>query len=137
MPRRSVRGGTLHSPFTLDPARQRRSLRLGVRPQSHDMEKIYEFKSSWYSDGRSEHPVCQGRRCFVEQFIPQREFSELFGGYVLSEDSSGEEFLGVWSRRTSQSFRRILRERGAHFTMSRDAPALRVKVTSAHRGRVA
>ena len=62
------------------------------------MEKIYAFMSGWYSDGRSEHLVCQGHRSFVEQFIPQREFSELFGGYVLSEDSSGEEFLGVWSR---------------------------------------
>jgi len=101
------------------------------------MEKIYDFMSRWYSDGRSEHPVCQGRRSFVEQFIPKREFSELFGGYVLSEDSSGEEFLGVWSRRTGQRFRRILRERGAQFTISRDVPALRVKVTAARPGNVA
>ena len=41
--------------------------------------------------------MSQGRRSFVEQFIPQRESSTLFGGYVVSEDSSGEEFLGVWS----------------------------------------
>ena len=101
------------------------------------MEKIYEFKSSWYSDGRSEHPVCQGRRRFVEQFILQREFSALFGGYVLSEDTSGEEFLGVWSRRTGQKFRRILRERGAQFTISRDVPALRGKATAAQPGNMA
>jgi hypothetical protein len=101
------------------------------------MEQIYDFMSDWYSDGRSEHPVCQGRRSFVERFIPQGEFSELFGGYVLSEDSSGEEFLGVWSRRTGQRFRRILRERGAQFTISTDVPALRVKVTATHPGNVA
>jgi hypothetical protein len=93
--------------------------------------------SDWYSDGRSEHSVCQGRRSFIEEFIPQREFSELFGGYVLSEDSSGEEFLGVWSRRTGQRFRRILRERGAQFTISTDVPALRVKVTATQPGNVA
>ena len=101
------------------------------------MEKIYDFMSDWYSDGRPEHPVCQGRRSFIEQFIPQREFSELFGGYVLSEDSTGEEFLGVWSRRTGQRFRRILRERGAQFTISADVPALRVKVTATQPGNVA
>ena len=58
------------------------------------MERIYAFTSNWYSDGRSEHSVCQGRRTFVEQFIPRDEFSDLFGGYVLSADSE-EEYLGV------------------------------------------
>ena len=90
------------------------------------MEKIYAFMSEWYSDKRPEHPICQGRRSFIEQYIPRREFSELFGGYVLSEDSSGEEFLGVWSRRTAQKFRRILRERGAQFITSSDVPPLRL-----------
>src|SRR4051794_28762306 len=99
------------------------------------MEQIYDLMSNWYSDGRSEHPVCQGRRFFVERFIRKEEFSELFGGYVLSEDSSGKEFLGVWGRRKGQRFRRILRDRGAQFTISRDVPALRVKITAAERGK--
>jgi hypothetical protein len=97
------------------------------------MEQLYEFMDCWHSDGRSGHPVCQGRRLFVEQFIPKLEFGELFGGYVLSEDSAGGEFLGVWSRRTCQKFRRILRERGARFTVSSDIPKLRVKVRSVGR----
>jgi hypothetical protein len=101
------------------------------------MEKLYDFMSEWYSDGRSEHPVCQGRRAFIEQFIPQPEFADLFGGYVLSADSSDGEFLGVWSRRTCQKFRRILRERGAQFEVSSEPPKLRLKVTSTRRSHVA
>ncbi len=94
------------------------------------MEHLYQFMSQWYSDGRSEHPVCQGRAAFVRRFIPQPEFMELFGGFVLSADSSGDEFLGVWSRRMCSRFQRILRERGAEFDVRSDPPQLRLKVTS-------
>jgi hypothetical protein len=100
------------------------------------MDYIYEFMSNWYSDGRSEHSVCQGRRVFVERFIPQSEFDDLFGGYVLSADSSDDEYLGVWSRRMCSRFRRLLRERGAHFETSKEPPKLRLKVTAARRGNV-
>jgi hypothetical protein len=100
------------------------------------MDYIYEFMSNWYSDGRSEHPVCQGRRVFVERFIPLAEFDGLFGGYVLSADSSDEEYLGVWSRRMCSRFRRLLRERGAQFETCKEPPKLRLKVTAARRGNV-
>ncbi len=107
---------------------------LGIRKRinrtSCVMENVYDFRSDWYSDGRSERVVCVGRRSFIEQFIPHREFSELFGGYVLLVDSSGEEFLGVWARRKGQRFRHILRLRGAQFVMSTDIPPLRRIVTS-------
>lgn len=95
------------------------------------MEKLYEFSWDWHTaDGRSERLVCQGRRKFVEQFIPKAEFASLFGGYILSEGRFGTEFLGVWSRKMCKRFRRILRERGAEFSLSTDAPKLRVKVFS-------
>jgi len=99
------------------------------------MEHLYEFMSGWYSNGRSEHPVCQGRRAFVEKFIPRREFMELFGGYALSADSSNEEYLGVWSRRMCQRFRRLLRERGAQFEISKELPNLRLKSTATIKAR--
>jgi hypothetical protein len=63
------------------------------------VEQLYEFTSNWYRDGRSERTTCQGRRSFVQGFIPLREFADLFGGHVLSEDSSEQQFLGVWGRR--------------------------------------
>jgi len=94
------------------------------------VERIYEFTSNWYRDGRSQRTTCQGRRLFIERFIPLREFAGLFGGYVRSADSSGDEFLGVWSHRTCQRFRRILRERGAQFELHRATPALRLKILS-------
>jgi hypothetical protein len=94
------------------------------------MEHLYQFTSRWYTDGRSEHPVCQGRAAFVREFIPEREFMSLFGGFVLSADSSGEEYLGVWSRRMCSRFRRVLRERGAQFEVRTDPPHLRLKITS-------
>ncbi|MEP6903445.1 MAG: hypothetical protein ABJA66_17090 [Actinomycetota bacterium] len=60
------------------------------------METIYEYESNFYSDGRSEMVVCQGSKSFVETFILQKEFQELFGGFILSGNvESGEEFLGV------------------------------------------
>jgi hypothetical protein len=93
------------------------------------MEHLYEYMSKWYSDGRSERSVCQARRTFVEMYIPRREFAELFGGYVLSTDSSGEEYLGVWSRKMGQRFRRLLRERGAQFETGKEPPNLKLKHT--------
>ena len=96
------------------------------------MEQLYEYMSQWYSDGRSEHPVCQGRRAFVEQFISRLEFADLFGGYALSEDVFEEEYLGVWGHRVCQRFRRIMRYRGADFLLNPTPPKLRLKVTSTH-----
>jgi hypothetical protein len=92
------------------------------------MEQLYEFTSDWYRDGRSERTTCQGPRSFIERFIRLAEFASLFGGHVLSHDSSGQQFLGVWSRRTCQKFRRVLRDRGAQFRLSRTKPSLRLTV---------
>jgi hypothetical protein len=96
------------------------------------VERIYEYKSNFYTDGRSEKIVCQGRKSFVESFISQKEFDELFGGFILSGNlESGEEFLGVWGRRKCQQFRRILRERGAEFELLKNLiPEFRRSLTS-------
>jgi hypothetical protein len=96
------------------------------------VETIYEYKSNFYSDERSERIVCQGGKSFVENFILQKEFEELFGGFILSGNlESGEEFLGVWGRRRCQNFRRLLRERGAEFKLLKNlVPKFRRVVTS-------
>jgi hypothetical protein len=87
------------------------------------MEKLYEYEWNFYSDGRSDKVFCQGRKVFVESFIPRKEFDELFGGFILSGDGKGsEEFIGVWGRRICRRFRRILRERGAEFVLIKDVP---------------
>lgn len=84
------------------------------------MEMLYEYDSNFYSDGRSEKIVCQGRKSFIQNFISQEEFYSFFGGYILSENIvTGEEFIGVWGKRKSQSLRRILRERNAEFELAR------------------
>jgi hypothetical protein len=100
------------------------------------MVQFYAFTSDWYRDGRAERTTCQGPRSFVERFIRLPEFASLFGGHVLSRDSSGQQFLGVWSRRTCQRFRRILRERGAEFKLSKDKPPLRLAVLALEHPRV-
>ncbi|MGI8639721.1 MAG: hypothetical protein ACR2MG_07180 [Pyrinomonadaceae bacterium] len=96
------------------------------------MEILYEYESTFYTDGRSEKLVCQGRKDFIEMFIIQKEFDELFGGFILSKNiESGEEFIGVWGRRKCQRFRRILRERGAEFKLLKDkVPEFRRIITS-------
>lgn len=75
----------------------------------------------------------RGARDAVERFIPLTEFGPLFGGYALwapPADPIPElpgEALGVWSRRTCQRLRRILRERGAVVEVRRErGPAQRV-----------
>lgn len=92
------------------------------------MESVYEYLSTWFHDHRSERVVCQGRASFVEEFIDKDEFPKLFGGYALSEDENGRDYLGVWGSRICKRFRRVLRERGACFQVSSDAPKLRLKV---------
>ncbi len=85
------------------------------------MERLYEYESNFYTGGRSEKFVCQGRKSFVENFIIQKEFHELFGGFILSgDDESGEEYVGVWGKRKCRKFRRILRERSAEFISTND-----------------
>lgn len=101
---------------------------MNLEPDTTHIEQIYVYMSE-YLGGRSEYPVCQGRRAFIEQFIPIQEFDDLFGGYVLSVDASGVEYLGVRSRRICQRFRRILRERGAQFEVSTKPPKLRLKMS--------
>ncbi len=99
------------------------------------MEIIYEYESSFYTDGRSEKIVCQGRKSFVENFILQKEFDELFGGFILSGNvESGEEFLGVWGKRKCQRMRRILRERGAEFKLQKNVvPSFRRIITTSRK----
>ncbi len=92
------------------------------------MEPLYEYLSAWFHDGRSERVVCQGRASFVEEFISREEFQALFGGYALSEDQSGCDYIGVWGSRVCKRFRRVLRERGASFQVRSEPPELRLKV---------
>jgi hypothetical protein len=68
----------------------------------------------------------RGARDAVERFIPLAEFEQLFGGYAMwarparrVQEMPGEA-LGVWSRRTCQRFRRVLRERGATIEVRRE-----------------
>ncbi len=96
------------------------------------MELLYEYESNFYTDGRSEKIVCQGRKSFIENFIAQEEFYELFNGFILSDSiESNEEFIGVWGKRKCQKFRRILRERNAEFRLVKSkTPEFRRIITS-------
>jgi hypothetical protein len=96
-------------------------------------EKLFEYVSAWFVDGRSERTVCQGSRSFVEQFIPRDEFAALFGGFCRSDGRDGKEFLGVWGRRKCQHFRRLLRERGAVFELVKENPGLQLRMQYSER----
>lgn len=78
------------------------------------------------SISRTPAVTLRGARDAVERFIPLRDFGALFGGYAMwapPADPIPElpgEALGVWSRRTCQRFRRILRERGAVVEVRRE-----------------
>ena len=95
-------------------------------------EKLYEYRSQLINPSAQTSVVIQGRAEFIERFIPQRELHQLFGGCIRSRDwDAGQEYLGVWGSREASRFRRILRERGASFTVERsEEPPFRPKVLS-------
>ena len=73
-----------------------------------------------FKDGASQPTIQLGKRSFVETYISESEFEELFGGYA-ARSIDGIEYLGVWSVRVASRMRRILRERGATFTVIKSA----------------
>ena len=105
------------------------ALRLFRRKEQHTAT-LYEYRSGLHRPG-SESVVIQGRAEFIERFIPRRELHRLFGGSIRSRDEAEQEYLGVWGARRASRFRRILRERGAAFTVERcDRPPFRPRVLS-------
>jgi hypothetical protein len=103
---------------------------------------LYEFRDPLHRSGAAAPVVVKGSRSAIEQFIPLHEFDDLFGGYVLwrtpakPTDSMPGHGLGVWGRRTTARFRRILRERGA--TIERvfgRGPEQQLLIVSQHFGR--
>ena len=95
-------------------------------------DKLYEYRLQRTQRSAQTSVVIQGRAEFIERFIPQRELQQLFGGFIRSRDwDAGHEYLGVWGSREASRFRRILRERGASFTIEcSEEPPFRPKVLS-------
>jgi hypothetical protein len=92
---------------------------------------LHEYRANWHTDGRSDRIVTQGDAEFIERYLPQKELAEVFGGFIRSRNpKDGREFLGVWGRRESSRFRRLLRERGARFEVRHTAPFARPKIVA-------
>src|SRR5471030_735446 len=63
---------------------------------------------------------CDGERKFVTAFMHEDDLAFEFRGWVRLRDSNtGKDYLGVWGRRNASRFRRLLRERGAEFSIIR------------------
>ena len=87
---------------------------------------VYEFREKVLDDTSTLPDVIKASREVVEKFIPLAEFPALFGGYIrwrppatASEDMPGEA-IGVWGRRNTSKFRRLLGERGAEVRRVKD-----------------
>ena len=79
---------------------------------------VYTFETPLQGHQRSIPVVIKADRKWVERFIPIGEFETLFGGYITWQPTKQiAETLGVWGKRNVSRFRRILRERGADFTV--------------------
>ena len=74
---------------------------------------------------------CDGEWKFVEAFMPEDDIAIEFGGWVRLRDAvTGKHYLGVWGRRNASRFRRLLRERGAEFSIiRREQPHRKIKMT--------
>jgi hypothetical protein len=64
---------------------------------------------------------CIGPKAFVEAHFPRAELTQAMGGWATFTRGD-ETWLGVWGARKTSRFRRILRERGAVFTLERKLP---------------
>ena len=65
--------------------------------------------------------LCDAETSFVEQFVALDDFILPFGGWIaMTDNDTGKAYLGVWGKRNAKRFRRMLRDRGAHFLLVRD-----------------
>ncbi|KQT42492.1 hypothetical protein ASG44_07015 [Methylophilus sp. Leaf459] len=90
-------------------------------PSSSRVGQLFLFKERMFKEGASQPTLQRGLRSFVETYIPEAEFEVFFGGYA-ARNISGEKYIGVWSVRIASRMRRILRERGASFTVVNNHP---------------
>jgi hypothetical protein len=87
---------------------------------------VFVFRADWFADGRSQPIAAKAPLEWVCKFISESEFQDLFGGYsiwrspVVSTADMPGRAIGVWGRRNVSRYRRILRERGADFTVVND-----------------
>ena len=82
------------------------------------LDTLYEYELDWSAGSKRRH--IDGERGFVEQYIRLDEFDLLFGGNMRMMDPSGKtEFVGVWGRQAIRHFKRVLKQRGAEFTVLR------------------
>jgi len=92
-----------------------------LKPSSNGVGQLFLFKERMFKE-RASQPILQlGLPSFVETYIPEAEFEVLFGGYA-ARNICGEKYIGVWSVRVASRMRRILRERGASFTLINNHP---------------
>lgn len=90
----------------------------------HSMPVFYAFAAFKGPSPAALARFCIGPEWFVETFFPRAELLAEMGGWVrFVHDGTGERWLGVWGARKTQRFRRMLRERGAVFTVEKVLPA--------------
>ena len=87
------------------------------------MITLYQFKTHFQGQNKSDVIVIKGHLKAILKYIPRNEFGPLFGGYVMfqkprkSDPNMPGKAVGVWGRRLTSRFRRILRERGADINL--------------------
>ncbi len=70
---------------------------------------LFNYQTELLGQKRSAPIVIKGSRRWIEQFIPLKEFGDLFGGYVLwrppdqKTAQMPDEAVGVWGNATSPS----------------------------------
>ena len=101
---------------------------------------LFQYREKWEGEATpGRYITCRDFR-FITHYIPKKEFAELFGGYCiwriqnkwyLPENSS----LGVYGKRNANRLRRLLKERGAEFSViDCPQPKSRLKsITKDHR----
>ena len=91
--------------------------------------EVYQFRTNWFTDGRSERIAMLGLADQIEPLIHRKEFMKLFGGYFLSVRGE-KEYLGVWGRRKTSRMRRILRDRGAEVILHEETPEVQLRMVT-------
>ena len=84
---------------------------------------LYKYQEVWGGEKPPGRYIICGEKTFVTNYIKRKEFTKLFGGYVVWKVNtkflffSHHKSIGVYGKRNTGKFKRLLMERGAKFNV--------------------
>ena len=96
---------------------------------------VYVFRDNGFSPS-GDTVVCVADKRKIESTFGREQFESLFfGSTTYRNDTTEEEYLGVWGERNASRFRQLLRDRGIEIQVQKARPpTARCKLKSTRPG---